>query len=260
MENKGFAKKGPMVAIVTGGSMGIGESTIRLLVEKGHRVIIGDIADEEGIALMEELNQESKVVHFVHADMTKAADIENLFKSAIDEFGVVDWLVNNAGIVVAKSTTELTEEDWDYVLNLNLKGAWMCSKIAIPLMKDRVGAAIVNVASNAGIVGFPNLAAYCASKGGLIQFTKACALDCASLGIRVNAVAPGHTRTSMGMGFINDQPDPEKFEIEHVNEKHPLGRMAEPDEVASAIYFLLNNSSSYITGSVLSVDGGYVAA
>lgn len=248
------------VAIVTGGSMGIGGSTVRLLVEDGHKVVIGDIADKEGIALAGQFNQQEKIVHFVHTDVTKIEEVENLIISAIEMFGSIDWLVNNAGITVSKSTLELTEEDWDLVINLNLKSAWMCSKFAIPHMKNRDGAAIVNVASDAGIVGFPNLAGYCASKGGLIQFTKACALDCTSLGIRVNAVAPGHTRTRMGMGFINDQPDPKKFEIEHVNKKHPLGRMGEPEEVASAIYFLLSGASSYITGSVLSVDGGYVAA
>lgn len=248
------------VAIVTGGSMGIGGSTVRLLVENGHRVIIADIADQEGITLADSFNQDGKRVHFVHTDVTRIAEVENMIKTAIDVFGALDWLVNNAGITVSKSTLELSEADWDFILNLNLKSAWMCSKFAIPWMKGRDGAAIVNVASDAGIVGFPNLAAYCASKGGLLQFTKACALDCAPLGIRVNAVAPGHTRTRMGMGFINDQADPEQFEIEHVNKKHPLGRMGEPLEVASAIYFLLSSASSYTTGSVLSVDGGYVAA
>ena len=248
------------VAIVTGGSMGIGGCTVRLLVENGHRVVIGDIADQDGIALADSYNQDSKRVHFIHTDVTRIAQVKRLVNSAIEEFGALDWLVNNAGITVSKSTLDLSEEDWDYILNINLKSAWMCSKFAISHMENRDGAAIVNVASDAGLVSFPNLAAYCASKGGLIQFTKACALDCAPLGIRVNAVAPCHTRTRMGMAFINDQLNPEQFEIEHVNKKHPLGRMGEPQEVASAIYYLLSNASSYVTGSVLSVDGGYVAA
>lgn len=247
------------VAVVTGGSMGIGASTVRLLVEKGHQVIIGDIAEKEGKALAEKLNQAGDSVFFVKCDVTKMAEVERLIAMGVEKFGAIDWLVNNAGITVSKSTTALSEDDWDFVLALNLKSAWMCTKNAIPHMKNRPGAAIVNVASDAGIVGFPNLAAYCASKGGLVQFTKAAALDCVSCGIRINAVAPGHTRTPMGMGFINDQPDPVQFEIEHVNKMHPLGRMAEPEEVASAIYFLLSDQSSYITGTILSVDGGYVA-
>jgi dihydroanticapsin dehydrogenase len=252
-------EKSEKVAIVTGGSMGIGASTVKLLVEKGHKVVIGDIAENEGEALAKELNKSSYSVLFVQCNVTKMSDVERLIASSVQKFGVIDWLVNNAGITVAKSTTELSEEDWDYVLALNLKSAWMCTKHAIPFMKNRPGAAIVNVASDAGIVGFPKLAAYCASKGGLVQLTKACALDCVSFGIRVNVVAPGHTRTPMGMGFINAQPDPSHFEIEHVNKMHPLGRMAEPEEISSAIYFLLSDQSSYITGSVLSVDGGYVA-
>jgi dihydroanticapsin dehydrogenase len=247
------------VAIVTGGSMGIGASTVRLLVKKGHKVVIGDIAENEGLTLIKELNKSGDSAIFVRCDVTKMADVEHLIASCVEKFGAIDWLVNNAGIVLAKSTTELTEDEWDHVLAVNLKSAWMCAKHAIPLMKNRAGAAIVNVASNAAIVGFPNLAAYCASKGGLMQFTKACALDCVPFGIRVNAVAPGHIRTPMGVGFINAQSDPKQFEIDHINKMHPLGRMGEPEEIASAIYFLLSEQSSFTTGSILSVDGGYVA-
>lgn len=247
------------VTLVTGGAMGIGAETVRLLVKNGHKVVFGDVADKEGAKLAKSLGGDERDVYYQHADVTKLDDLENLMRVVTKKFGYLDWLVNNAGITIAKSTFDVTEEDWDYILNLNLKSIWRCSKLAIPYMKHREGAAIVNVTSDAGIVGFPNLAAYCASKGGAIQFTKACALDCAPLGVRVNAVAPGHTRTPMGMGFINAQADPAAFEIEHVNKKHPLGRMAEPEEVASSIYFLLSDAGSYITGAVLSVDGGYVA-
>jgi NAD(P)-dependent dehydrogenase (short-subunit alcohol dehydrogenase family) len=253
------AEKTGKVAIVTGGSKGIGASTVKQLVEKGHKVVIGDIAENEGLALTKELNKTSNSAFFVKCDVTKMADVEHLMAACIEHFGVLDWLVNNAGVDLTKSTTDLSEDEWDFVLTMNLKSAWMCTKKAIPLMKNRPGAAIVNNASNAGLVGFPNLAAYCASKGGLILFTKASALDCVPFGIRVNAVAPGQTRTPMGMDFINSQKDPKQFIIEHVNKMHPLGRMAEPEEIATAIYFLLSDQSSFITGTILSVDGGYVA-
>jgi NAD(P)-dependent dehydrogenase (short-subunit alcohol dehydrogenase family) len=247
------------VYIVTGGAMGIGKSIVKLLVSKGFKVVIGDIADKEGKELEKELNQFNKCAYFVHTDVTQSNEIKRLIESAIEHFCHIDGLVNNAGITIAKSTLDLSEEEWDLVINLNLKSTWLCSKYAIPYLSKRKGSAIVNVASSGGLVGFPNLAAYCASKGGVIQFTKACALDCAPLGIRVNAVAPGHTRTPMGEGFVNAQKDPSQFEIEHINKRHPLGRMAEPEEIAAAISFLLSSDASFITGSILCVDGGYVA-
>jgi NAD(P)-dependent dehydrogenase (short-subunit alcohol dehydrogenase family) len=254
MAGKGQDEKAK-IAIVTGGAMGIGGSTVRLLVAKGHRALIADICVDKGRALAKELGE---AAHFVECDVTKMAEVEKMVKACLERFGGLDWLVNNAGICPTISTLDTTEEEWDRVLTINLKSPWMCSKAAIPHMKGRVGAAIVNVASNAAIVGFPNLAAYCASKGGLAQFTKACALDCAPLGIRVNAVAPGHTRTPMGNCFVSSQKDPKQFEIEHINRNHPLGRQGEPEEVAAAIYFLLSGQASFITGAILSVDGGYV--
>ncbi len=247
------------IALITGGAMGIGASVARLLVREGHRVVIGDVADEIGRALVDELNVGRAVALYVHADVARSVDVVNLIEQAVDHFGGLDWLVNNAGIALARSTQDTTEAEWDRLLAINLKGAWLCSKFAIPHLAHRAEAAIVNVASNAGLVGFPNLAAYCASKGGMIQLTKACALDCAGLGIRANAVAPGHTRTPMGDGFINAQPDPAAFEAEFINRQHPLGRMAEPEEVAEAIYYLLSSRASFVTGTILSVDGGYIA-
>ncbi len=245
------------VAVVTGAAMGIGASIATQLAQAGHRVVIGDIADETGLALARSLEKAGGQVCYVHADISQAKDARNLIEQAVKIFGCLDWLVNNAGVVVSKSVMEVSEEEFDRVVGINLKGAFLCSKYAIPHMTGRKGAAIVNMASNAGIVGFADLAAYCATKGGMIQLTKAAALDCAPLGIRVNAVAPGQTRTPMGMNFINAQPDPAAFEIQHVNKSHPIGRMCEPEEVAEAACFLLSEKASYITGAVLSVDGGY---
>ncbi len=245
------------IAVVTGGAMGIGASIAALLSGEGHRVVIADIADEAGLALARSLEQAGGQVCYIHADVSRSAEVRNLIEQAVNVFGGLDWLVNNAGIVVSKAVMDVTEEEWERVISINLKGAFLCSKYAIPYMIGRTGAAIVNMASNAGLVGFADLAPYCASKGGMIQLTKAAALDCAPLGIRVNAVAPGQTRTPMGMNFIQAQPDPVAFEIEHVNKSHPIGRMAEPEEVAEAACFLLSDKAAYITGAVLSVDGGY---
>lgn len=242
------------VAIVTGGAMGIGACVVELLAEKGASVMVGDVDDQKGRSLVQSLDPTGKDVSFTHTDVTSSIDIENLIGETLKKFGKLDWLVNNAGVELAKSTVDCTEEEWDRLMAVNLKSAWLCSKLAIPHMQGKNGAAIVNLASTAGLVGFPGLVAYCTSKGGIVQLTKASALDCAPLGIRVNAVAPGHTRTPMGMRFINSQPDPDEF----VGRSHPLGRMAEPQEIAEAIYFLLSDKASYITGSILSVDGGYI--
>jgi NAD(P)-dependent dehydrogenase (short-subunit alcohol dehydrogenase family) len=162
-------------------------------------------------------------------------------------------------VALAKSTTATTFDEWQRVLSINLTGPWLCARAAIPAMIERGGGAIVNVASNAGLVGFPNLAAYCAAKGGLVQLTKAIALDCAPHNIRVNAICPGHTRTPMGDSFIAAQAEPERFVNEFINAQHPIGRMAEAEEVARAILFLASDDASFLTGSIVAADGGYSA-
>ena len=245
------------IAVVTGGAMGIGASIVNLLAREGHRVVIGDIADAEAEKMVRHWQMSGGQVSYCRTDISCASEVQRLIEYTVSTFGGLDWFVNNAGIVSSKSVMDVSEEEWDRVIRINLKGTFLCIHHAIPYLTGRKGAAIVNVASNAGMVGFPNLAAYCASKGGMIQLTKAAALDCAPLGIRVNAIAPGQTRTPMGMDFINKQPDPEAFILQHVNQSHPIGRMAEPEEVAETVMFLLSEKAGYVTGAVLSVDGGY---
>jgi NAD(P)-dependent dehydrogenase (short-subunit alcohol dehydrogenase family) len=256
VNNSRFAGR---VALVTGGAKGIGAATSRLLVNEGARVVIADLDADAGRALETELRGAGHTAQFIRADVSRASDAEQLIRAAGDAFGGLDILINNAGIALAKSTTATAEAEWDRVLGTNLKGAWLCAKFAIPELARRGGGAIVNVASNAGLVGFPNLAAYCASKGGLVLLTKAMALDCAPLKIRVNAVCPGHTRTPMGDGFVAAQVDPEQFVNEFINRQHPLGRMAEAEEIARTILYLASDDASFVTGAALAVDGGYTA-
>jgi NAD(P)-dependent dehydrogenase (short-subunit alcohol dehydrogenase family) len=242
------------VAVVTGGARGIGAATAIALADAGARIVIGDLEAEAGRATADAVGGE-----FVRADISRAADAEALMNAAVDRFGGLDVLVNNAGVVLAKSALETSEEEWDRVLAINLKGAWLCARAAVPHMIRRGGGAIVNVASNAGLVGFPNAAAYCASKGGLAHLTKAMALDFAPFKVRVNAVCPGHTRTPMADSFVASQADPEAFLDDFVRLQHPLGRMAEPEEIAHCIRFLAGDDASFVTGAVLPADGGFTA-
>jgi NAD(P)-dependent dehydrogenase (short-subunit alcohol dehydrogenase family) len=247
------------VAVVTGGAMGIGAATARRLAVAGAAVVIGDVAGEPAAQLAEAICAGGGQARALPADVREPDEVERLIGAAQAAFGGLDILVNNAGIALARSTTETTQEEWDGVIGVNLTGAWLCARAAIPRMIERGGGAIVNVASNAGLVGFPNLAAYCASKGGMVQLTKAMALDCAAHNIRVNAVCPGHTRTPMGDGFIAAQSNPQAFVRDFINVQHPLGRMAEADEVARVIVFLAGEEASFLTGSIVAADGGYTA-
>jgi NAD(P)-dependent dehydrogenase (short-subunit alcohol dehydrogenase family) len=240
-------------AIVTGGASGIGAATARLLTASGARVVIADL-DERGHQVADEVG-----ATFIRSDVRSARDADRLAAAAVERHGRLEVLVNCAGIVLAKSTVDTGEDEWDRVLDVNLKGTWLCSRAVIPHMASAGRGAIVNVASNAGLVGFANAAAYCASKGGVVQLTKAMALDCATLGIRVNAVCPGHTRTAMADEFVASQADPDAFLHDFVERQHPLGRMAEADEIGRCICFLASADASFVTGAVLAADGGFTA-
>lgn len=247
------------VAIITGGASGIGAATARLFAAEGAAVVIGDVRGEAAQKVVEALQASGGQAGYRPVDVRRPDEVERLVTGAEQQFGGVDILVNNAGVVLPKSTTETSLEEWEWVIGINLTGPWLCARAAFPAMIRRGGGAIINVASNAGLVGFPNLAAYCASKGGVAHLTKAMALDGAPYQIRVNAICPGHTRTPMGDGFLAAQADPAAFVKEFVNVQHPLGRMAEPEEMAQAILFLASPEASFITGAVLPVDGGFTA-
>ena len=247
------------IAIITGAARGIGEATARLFAAEGAAVVIGDVMDEAAWKIVKAITSSGGRAAYYHTNVRQPDEVGQLISKTVETFGGVDILVNNAGVVVAKSTTDTTLEEWERVLGVNLTGAWLCARAAIPSLIRRRGGAIVNVASNAGLVGFPNAAAYCASKGGLVQLTRAMALDCAPYRIRVNAVCPGHTRTPMAESFVAAQSDPQAFIKEFINVHHPIGRMAEAEEIAHVILFLASDESSFVTGSIVAADGGYTA-
>jgi len=233
-------------AIVSGSASGIGRGIARALRELGSRVVALDRnpTDEPGLAAA------------LIADVRSSKAVDAAVRDAAARVGRFAMVVNCAGVALARSAWETTEAEWDEVLDTNLKGTWLVTRAAWPHLEE--DASIVNVSSNAGLVGFPELAAYCAAKGGLVQLTRAMALDSTSRRVRVNCICPGHIRTPMGDSFIAAQPDPAAFARQHAA-AHPIGRLGTVEDIVQAALYLLSPASAFITGSVLVADGGYTA-
>lgn len=232
------------VALVTGGSRGMGAATVRRLVAEGASVVIADLLDAEGEALAAELGERAI---YRHLDVTDEAGWAEVAAAAKDAFGPVTALVNNAGIVLQMVIDETTADDFRKVLDVNVMGVFLGIKAIVPQMVEAGGGAIVNISSAAGIVGMPALSAYCASKWGVRGMTKAAALDLGHRGIRVNSIHPGAIRTPMAAGI----------EDEHLGHQ-AIARVGEPQEIASAVAFLVSDDAQDITGAELAVDGGMV--
>lgn len=242
------------VAVITGGSFGIGRATALAFAKRGAKVVIADwVEDDETLTL---IMASGGTAMFVKCDVSKSQDVKALVEKTIAAYGRLDYAFNNAGIEgTAAKTSDCTEENWDRTIGVNLKGVWLCMKYEIPEMLKTGKAAIVNCASIAGLVGFPNLAAYVATKHGIIGLTKTASLEYAKSGIRVNAVCPGVIKTPMIDRFTGKQKEVEQ---QFVN-MEPIGRLGEPEEVAEAVAWLCSDSASFITGDAIAVDGGWIA-
>jgi 3-oxoacyl-[acyl-carrier protein] reductase len=238
------------IAIVTGGARGIGRAISEVLSQRGAEVVIADLLLEQAETTAQELTSSSgKRTLAVAVDVANHASAKEMVERALAEFGRVDILVNNAGITRDTLLMRMDEADWDAVLNINLKGAFNCSKAVLrPMMKQRYGR-IVNISSVSGLAGQAGQTNYSSSKAGLIGFTKALAREVASRQITVNAVAPGFVPTALTV----DLPEELKESMLKIT---PLGRMGKPEEIAYAVAFFASDEAAYITGQVLSVDGG----
>ncbi|MGE5123770.1 MAG: 3-oxoacyl-[acyl-carrier-protein] reductase [Acidobacteriaceae bacterium] len=248
----GFCSMQGRVAVVTGGARGIGRAIVERLASLGANVVVADLLVELAENTAGEISQiTDKKIVAEKVNVTESKSAYELIEHTLAEFGKVDILVNNAGITRDTLILRMEETDWDAVLNVNLKGAFNCSKAVIrPMMKQRYGR-IVNISSVSGQAGQAGQTNYSASKAGLIGFTKALAREVASRQITVNAVAPGFIPTSL----TNDLSEELKKSILTAT---PIGRMGEPEEIAAAVAFLASEEAAYITGQVLAVDGGMV--
>jgi len=237
------------VAIVTGGAQGIGKSIATQLALAGANVVIADVMEEVAKSTAQEISQKGSEAISIRVDVSSLSSVEEMVKKTLDKFGRIDILINNAGITRDALVMRMKEEDWDLVLDINLKGAFNCIKTVSPIMMKQRSGKIVNIASIVGIIGNAGQANYSASKGGLIALTKTCARELASRRINVNAVAPGFIQTSMTERLSAQVK-------EKLSSQIPLGELGKPEDVASAVLFLVSEKASYITGEVIKVDGG----
>ena len=237
------------VALVTGAAQGIGKAVALLLARNGADIVVSDINLEKAEETAKEIQALGRKALATKVDVATLSDVEKMVEAILVQFGKVDILVNNAGIARDKLILRMTEEDWDAVLNINLKGTFNCTKAVVRHMSKQRSGKIVNIASVVGEMGNAGQGNYAASKAGVIGFTKTIAREFAQRGINVNAIAPGYIETPM----TDTLPDKAKEELKRLI---PMDRLGKPEDVAEAVLFLVSEASSYITGHVLNVNGG----
>lgn len=240
------------VAIITGGTFGIGEATAYLFAKEGAKVVIAARNKEKGARVVQKIKENGGEAMFVRTDVSVEEDIINLMNETVKEYGKIDILFANAGVGDMGDVEDVTLEDWNRTISVDLTGLFLSNKYAIAEMRKTGGGSIINCASILGHVGQPSVSAYAAAKGGVVNLTRSLAVENAKYNIRVNAVCPGYIETDILSGLTDEM-------LEHLKSLHPVGRLGKPEEVAYPVLFLASDESSFVTGANLLVDGGYTA-
>lgn len=249
-----FSELENKTVVVTGGSKGIGKDIALTFAKLNANVVISGRNKDVLQETLEELQSFNKQCTAISGDLSDIQEVRRLIDTAAEEFGTIDVLVNNAGVNIAKPAMEVTEEDWDTVLDLNLKSAFFASQAAAKYMLEQNSGRIINIASQMAFVGFVKRAAYCSSKGGLVQMTKALAVEWAKNGIRVNGVAPTFIETELTAKMFED----EEFKKE-VNSRILLDGLSQPKDISGAVLYLASDLANFVTGETIKVDGGWTA-
>ncbi len=244
--------------LATGAASGIGAATARLFAAEGAALALLDLDTERGRGVARDISRDGGRAEFIPCDVTSAADCARAVTQAVQSLGGLDIVLHSAGIIVRRSVIELEETDWDRVLDVNVKSVYLISRLTIPVLRAAGGGSVITIASGWGLVGGPQAAAYCASKGAVVLLTKAMAIDCGPDRIRVNCLCPGDTDTPLLRSEARQLGVPEDAFLA-ASARRPLGRVGTPLEIAQAALFLASDASSYVTGATLLVDGGGLA-
>ena len=253
-QNGSFAGK---VAFVTGAAGGIGRAAALAFARQGASVVVADVSEQDNQETARMIEAAGGQALAIRCDVTRAEDVKAALDTTIETFGRLDAAFNNAGVEQAKkATADLTEQEWDRIIGIDLRGMFLCMKYAIPLMLTHGGGAIVNTSSGAGVKGFKHQAAYVAAKHGVVGLTKAAALDYAAENIRINVVCPGIIDTPMMDRFGGGTPEGKERELAGAAAAEPIGRAGKPEEIAAAVLWLCSDAASFVTGATLVADGG----
>lgn len=248
------------VVIVTGGGSGIGQATALKFAAEGASVVIGNRNEKAGQETVKQIKEAGGKASFVRTDVTQEANVKKLIDHAISEYGRLDYAFNNAGTEGdTATTTEDTEKNFHRIFDVNVKGLWLSMKYEIGHMLKNGGGAIVNTASIAGLIGFPQHGMYVASKHAVLGLTKSAALEYGAQGIRINAVSPGSIKTEMLDRFAGETQEEQQQTMEYLKSLHPIGRLGEPKEIAGAVLWLCSEEASFVLGQSVTVDGGFTA-